>query len=172
MLQNYIFCNIHLDYQSYLILNAQPIWGDNMSTKTILSLCNGENNFMEQPISKNSKYKKHPAKRVFLEYELQKLVDGSTFAIIEKAMEEHSIISSVNGVSSLKGHSFTLGLSHLYVLNSFLQTGEYPDFPVLLLVQLFVYKSVLPLNASIKIFTFSSLEITLFSLGDSFSSTF
>ena len=85
-----------------------------------------------------------------------------------------NIISSVKGVSSLKGHSlhFTLGLSHLYVLNSFLQTGEYPDFPVLLLVHLFAYKSVLPLNTSIKIFTFSSLEIAFASVSTSFSSIF
>lgn len=38
-----------------------------MSTKTILSLCNGEYNFMEQPISKNSEYKEHLSKCVSFE---------------------------------------------------------------------------------------------------------
>ena len=84
-----------LEISIFLSLNTQPIGGDNMSTKTILSLCNGEYNFMEQSISKNSKYKEHLSKCVSFEDELQKLVDKSTFSIIEKAMEEHSIMSSI-----------------------------------------------------------------------------
>ena len=66
-----------------------------MSAKTILSLCNGEYNFMERPINNDPKYKEHLSKCVSFEDELQKLVDGSTFAIIEKAIEEHSMMSSI-----------------------------------------------------------------------------
>ena len=83
-----------------------------MSTKTILSLCNGEYNFMEQPISKNSEYKEHLSKCVSFEGELQKLVDGSTFSIIEKAMEEHSIMSSIE-IEQAFVEGFSLAVSLL-----------------------------------------------------------
>ena len=38
-----------------------------MSTKTILSLCNGEYNFMERPMNNDSKYKEHLSKCVSFE---------------------------------------------------------------------------------------------------------
>lgn len=65
-----------------------------MSAKTILSLCNGEYSFIERPAN-DSKYKEHLSKCVSLEDELQKLVDGTTFSLIEKAMEEHARMSSI-----------------------------------------------------------------------------
>lgn len=83
-----------------------------MSTKTILSLCNGEYNFMEQPISKNSEYKEHLSKCVSFEDELQKLVDESTFSIIEKAMEEHSIMCSIE-IEQAFVEGFSLAVSLL-----------------------------------------------------------
>ena len=65
-----------------------------MSKNTILSLCNGEYNFSERTIS-DSKYKEHLSNCVSFEDELKNLVDGSTFSIIEKAIEEHSMMSSI-----------------------------------------------------------------------------
>ena len=65
-----------------------------MSKKTILSLCNGDYNYSERPIS-DMQYKKHLANCVSFEDELKKFVDGSTFSIIEKAIEEHSLMSSI-----------------------------------------------------------------------------
>lgn len=108
---NIFFYNL-LDILNFLSLNTQPIGGDNMSAKTILSLCNGEYNFMEQPISKNSQYKEHLSKCVSFEDELQKLVDGSTFSIIEKAMEEHSIMCSIE-IEQAFVEGFSLAVSLL-----------------------------------------------------------
>ena len=66
---------------------------------------------MEQSISKNSEYKEHLSKFSF-EDELQKLVDGSTFSIIEKAMEEHSIMSSIE-IEQAFVEGFSLAVSLL-----------------------------------------------------------
>jgi hypothetical protein len=48
------------------------------------------------------------------------------------------MVSSVSGRNSLFMQllHFILNLSHLNLSNSFLQTGEYPDFPVFLLSHL------------------------------------
>lgn len=83
-----------------------------MFAKTILSLCNGEYNFMERPMNNDSKYKEHLSKCVSFEDELQKLVDGSTFAIIEKAIEEHSMMSPIE-IDQAFVEGFSLAVSLL-----------------------------------------------------------
>lgn len=82
-----------------------------MSAKTILSLCNGEYSFIERPAN-DSKYKEHLSKCVSLEDELQKLVDGTTFSLIEKAMEAHSMMSSIE-IEQAFVEGFSLAVSLL-----------------------------------------------------------
>lgn len=67
---------------------------------------------MERPISKDSEYKEHLSKCVSFEDELQKLVDEFTFSIIEKAMEEHSIMFSIE-IEQAFVEGFSLALSLL-----------------------------------------------------------
>ena len=83
-----------------------------MTVNTILSLCNGEYNFMERPINNDPKYKEHLSKCVSFEDELRNLVDGSTFSIIEKAIEEHSMMSSIE-IEQAFVEGFSLAISLL-----------------------------------------------------------
>lgn len=83
-----------------------------MAANTILSLCNGEYNFMEQPMNNDPKYKEHLSKCVSFEDELRNLVDGSTFSIIEQAIEEHSMMSSIE-IEQAFVEGFSLAVSLL-----------------------------------------------------------
>lgn len=81
-----------------------------MDSKTILSLYNGEYTFIERPTSKNKKYTDNLSKCIAIEEKLEKLVDEETFSLIEKALEYHSIMNSIEIEDSFVG-GFSLAIS-------------------------------------------------------------
>lgn len=85
----------NLDILRFLSLNTQPTGGDNMNSKTILSLYNGDYSCIERPIPKDSKYAKALSQCTNLQEKLAQLVDKETFSLMEKVLEYQSELSAI-----------------------------------------------------------------------------
>ena len=82
-----------------------------MKAKAILSLYNGEYTFIERPASKDSRYTDNLSKCISIEDKLEKLVDKETFALITKALEYQSEMSSVEMEEAfIEGFSLAVSL--------------------------------------------------------------
>lgn len=66
-----------------------------MEPNTILSLFNGDYTFIERPAPKNKRYADTLSKVISTEEKLEKLVEPETFTLIEKLLEYHSIMTTV-----------------------------------------------------------------------------
>lgn len=101
-----------LEISIFLSLNTQPIGGDNMNSKTILSLYNGDYSCIERPIPKDSKYAKALSKCTDLQEKLAQLVDKETFSLIEKVLEYQSELSAIE-MEEVFTEGFSLAVSLL-----------------------------------------------------------
>ena len=101
-----------LEILIYLRLNTQATGGDNMNSKTILSLYNGDYSCIERPIPKDSKYAKALSKCTDLQEKLDQLVDKETFSLIEKVLEYQSELSAIE-MEEVFTEGFALAVSLL-----------------------------------------------------------
>ena len=83
-----------------------------MSSKTILSLYNGDYSYIERPIPKDSKYAKALSKWTNFQEKIAQLVDKETFSLIEKVLEYQSELFDIE-MEEVFTERFSLAVSFL-----------------------------------------------------------
>lgn len=61
----------------------------------LVSLFNGDYTFIERPAPKNKQYTDTLSKVISAEEKLEKIVESETFTLVEKLLEYHSIMTTV-----------------------------------------------------------------------------